>query len=746
MDILEQARQREEEAEEHYREEESRMLEDFHFSNPAKPDQWGAEDMAQRQGADGGARPCITEDYTNQHIAQVENDARQNKPGIEVAPGDTAASKQAALEIEGHIRQIEYASRADIAYATSISHAARGGRGWIRIGTHMVNEALNQQEICILQVADALTVRIDPDSKEPDGCDAVWGFQYTDMTIKAFQRQFGEDTSPQSWGSYSSNARMRERMIRIAEHFWIEEKQTPYLNVLMPDQTTKQIPADQWEMEQQQSISLYGVPPQVQREYKLRENQCWYAKMSGGEVLEEPIQFPSRWIPLVPVFGHILWIGGKRYVCGLTRQLRDGQKMKNFERSAWVEWLAMQPRAPWVVAAESVEGFKNQWKNANRGNAVYLTYNAFTPDGQPLPPPQRTSPPLGGQAFAQGSAMATEAMQGSVGMYRSNFGAPSNAVSGRAKLADQREGDTATFHYQDNRARSIAHVGRIIIDMIPKVYAMSADGMMDQKREVRSMSMNGTARIIQFDASAPLSHQNTPQGSVVNPTKGSYEVRVKVGPAYNSLQEEASFNLNELLKAMPQLMNVIGPYWARMQKGPESEHLAKLLMTIATPAVQEIENQSTQLPPEAQSIVLSLQTQLQQTAQQMQQMQAIMGQMQQELQSKNADLALRNWELDIREQEVSANLQRKSVETASKVQTNDRSADTAHANVAVQAQMADIQAFRAETERQMAQQRAELESMRMELDARNELVKAAQKQEQEMLKNQPQTEITVQAI
>ena len=703
MSDISEKRERWQEATDYHRSQRDRMREDLEFSNPADPQQWSAEARAERENAVGGARPCITEDFTNQYIAQVENDGRQNKPGIEVSPGDSQGSKQAALVIEGHIRQIEYASRADIAYARSLSHASRCGLGWLRVGTKMVNPALNEQEIVILSIADPLTAMIDEDSTEPDGADAAEAWVEGEMTKRAFEKEYGKNHS--SWGESSTS----DKTIRLCENFYLVKTSARYLSIQMPDGTNRQILFEDLQKEQQQAGRV-----QVMADYQLETNQAKWCKLSGSDILDEA-DFPSQYIPLVPVYGHELWIAGKRYICGLTRQLMDSQRLNNYERSSWVEVIGKQPQVPWIVAAESIEGagMKAQWAEANRSNKPYITFNALDVNGQPLPPPQRLAPPTSPTAFAQGSSMAREGAQGNVGMYRSNFGAQSNAVSGRAKLADQREGDTATYHYQDNRARSIAHLGRIVVDMLPRVK--------DTKRDIRSMSPNGQAKIVQVDPDAQQAYQDGKTGPVVNLNIGRYEVRCKTGPAYNSLAEEASQNLTELLGKAPDLLPVIGPYWARMQKGPESEHLSKLLLTMATPAVQALENQDTKIPPEVQPMVTAMQQQIQQMQQAGQQMMAQMQQMQQALnekqtqtqidmataetkshmdelamQIKQGEFQLKARELDLREREMAL----KEFEAQNKpeaVQTDTSAIDAG--NLQINARKVEIDAFSAETAR-----------------------------------------------
>jgi hypothetical protein len=736
-DILIDAKALWQEGSDFYQEERTRMQEDLRFSNPARPEQWDQKARAERENAEGGARPCLTLDYTNQFIAQVSNDARQNKPGIQVSPSDSQGSQQAANIIEGMVRQIEYESRATIAYDRGIDHAARCGRGWIRVGTKLVNPELNWQEIVIMSVADPLSIMIDMDSTEPDGSDAMWGFVESELTKTAFKRKLKAlgrkpDESHTSWGDGTTES--SDKFIRLAEHFYIVSKVTKHLALQMPDGSMRQILADERERVQQEVMTATGVMPKVLHDYELSENSVKWAEMSGSDVLDTR-DFPCKWIPLVPVMGHELWVDGKRYLCGLTRQLMDAQRLKNYERSAWVEVLQQQPRAPWAIPFESVEGFEKEWAKANRSNATFLPYNALDDEGRPLPPPQRQSPPMAPTAFQQGSMMALDDMQAAVGMYRSNFGAQSNAVSGKAKLADQREGDTATYHYVDNLSRSVGHVGRICVDMIPRIQ--------DTRREVRTLSMSGATKVVNVNPEAPRSFQESATGQTINPKMGSYVVRVKAGPAYNTLRQEAAENMNELLAKNPQLVPILGPMWVSMQDWPESDKAAKLLLSMAPKPVQDIYNDDSKLPPEAQGIVLQLQQQLQQAGQQMQEMQTVMEQMRMELLEKQTkaeidmraaqsseeklaldaqirmgELALKERELGLREREMAI----RELQAAAQTQPDDQD-EVANA---LEERKVDIQAYEAETKRIQVHQAGLIAEKKAEQEAAALALTAAQ--------------------
>ncbi len=603
QDKLQSYRERYQDYTDHFAEQRKRMLEDLRFSNPADPQQWDDETRTARRNAAGGARPTLTFDHTNQYIMQVVNDARQNKPGIQVLPVDSGADIQTAQAIEGMIRQIEYTSRASIAYDTAIEHAARCGQGWMRVVTEMVNPALNEQDLRIKQVHDPLSVWISPESVEPDGSDATDGFVETIMSIASFEKQYGKRKAQTSWDNRSGGGWESDKTIRVCEHYKLRTSKSNRLQVQMPDGSMREHTEDEYWKQAQQ----LGFQPIVTAQYTVEDRTVDWCLMTGSDILEST-EVLTRWVPLIPVYGNVLWIDGKRYVCGLTRQLMDGQRAKNYERSAQIEMIALQPKSPFILPAESVEGYEQEWAAANTSNAAYLPYNALDGSGQALPAPQRLAPPQLPAAFIQGAQQASDDMQAAIGMYKSNLGAPSNATSGRAKMQDQREGDTATYHYVDNQRRGIEHIGRLLTYMLPRY--------MDTRRDTRSLGMDGSVKMLRIDPNARSNHQG--QVPVINLNSGTYDVRVKAGPSYATQRQESSEALTEIIGKSPEMMTVLGPMWARMQDWPEAEKMSKILLSMAPPQVQAIENESTKLPPEAQGIVASLQAQLEQMKAQLQ--------------------------------------------------------------------------------------------------------------------------------
>ena len=88
-------------------------------------DQWDPNISGQR-AAQG--RPALTVNRLPQFVRQVTNEQRQSKPSVTVSPVDSGSDVKTAEVLQGVIRNIEYTSNADAAYARyTTSPAASSG-------------------------------------------------------------------------------------------------------------------------------------------------------------------------------------------------------------------------------------------------------------------------------------------------------------------------------------------------------------------------------------------------------------------------------------------------------------------------------------------------------------------------------------------------------------------------------------------------------------------------------------------
>lgn len=570
-----------------------RALEDLKFSNPAKPEQWDPLVVSQR----GSERPALVFDQTNQYIGQVVNDARQNKAAIEVLPGDSKASSEAAEVYGGLIRQIEYASRAQIAYDTAIEYAARIGMGFILVVPELVDPALNDHDIRIKSVHDPLAVTFDPESVEPDGQDADCAWLETRMSQDAFKRRW-KKAKPLK---FSGDRFYDGKSVTVCQYF---ERGYEKANRIVT-QDGEEFGEDEYHAQSQK----LGRALPVHTTYLASKPKVKWSWWNGEEILEET-DYPAPFIGIVPVYGNVLWIDGKREICGMTRRMRDGQCAYNYERSTYIERVALSPKAPYIGPAEAVGPYQEIWDNLNRENRAILPYRSRDANGQPIDRPQRQEPPLTDPAAMQNAQLALSDIEASLGMHKASLGQNSNAKSGVAITRLQREGDTATFHYIDNLSRSVEQVGRVCVAMIPTYY--------DRARVARMLQVDGKPQAVQINPSLPAAHDASGDILAVNPAIGAYDVRVKTGPSYTSMRQEMADKLVQIGQSNPPLAAALSPLVLQMADMPGADKAIRVALALLPPEVRaayEDKSNQPEIPPQIQQA-------MQQADQQMQAMQA----------------------------------------------------------------------------------------------------------------------------
>jgi hypothetical protein len=555
----------------------------FYAGSPDNQWQWPA-DVLQTRGAVQGqtinARPCLTINKLPQHVHQVTNEQRMNRPGIKVIPADDKADVDMADVFNGVIRHIEYISDADVAYDTACENQVSYGEGYIRLLTEYCDEDTFDQDIKIGRIRNSFSVYMDPMIQDPTGADARWCFVTEDLTKAEYERMY-PDAAPISTlmslgvGDQSIAQWIGENTVRIAEYFYIEyEKQT--LNLYPGNQTAfTGTPEDKMLRE------MFGKPIRTREADRKKVKWC---KINGYDILEER-EWAGTYIPVVRVVGNEFEVDGQMYVSGLVRNAKDAQRMYNYWVSQEAEMLALAPKAPFIGYGGQFEGYEQQWKTANTNNWPYLEVNPDVTDGQGavLPLPQRAQPPMASSGLLQAKAGAAEDIKSATGQYNASLGMTSNERSGKAILARQREGDIGTYHYVDNLARAIRHIGRQLVDLIPKIY--------DTERIARIIGEDGEPDTVKMNPmqEEPVKRITDQEGNLIekiyNPAVGKYDVRVITGPGYATKRQEALESMAQLLQGNPQLWQVAGDLFVKNMDWPGAQDLAKRFKKTIDPKV-----------------------------------------------------------------------------------------------------------------------------------------------------------------
>jgi hypothetical protein len=545
----------------------------FYAGSPDNHWQWPADVLATRgavQGQTINARPCLTINKLPQHVRQVTNDQRQNRPSAKVIPVDDDADVEIADIFNGMIRHIEYISDADVAYDTACENQVSYGEGYMRLLTEYCDDDTFEQDIKIGRVRNSFSVYMDPTIQDPTGADAKWCFVTEDLTKAEYTRLYPDAapiTTLQSLGvgDQSISNWLNEDTIRIADYYYIDYDRA----------TLNQYPGNQTAFngtpEDKMLRAHFGKPVKSRESDRPKVKYC---KINGYEILAEN-DWAGKWIPVIRIVGNEFEVDGRLYVSGLVRNAKDAQRMYNYWVSQEAEMLALAPKAPFIGYGGQFEGYESQWKTANTQNWPYLEVNPDVTDGQGavLPLPMRAQPPMASSGLLQAKAGAAEDIKSTTGQYNASLGMGSNERSGKAILARQREGDVGTYHYGDNLARGVRHIARQLIDLIPKIY--------DTQRVARIIGEDGETKMVKInpDQQQPVNKIVDQQGVVIekiyNPGVGKYDVVATTGPGYATKRQEALEAMAQLLQGNPQLWQVAGDLFVKNMDWPGAQEMSK---------------------------------------------------------------------------------------------------------------------------------------------------------------------------
>lgn len=584
-DILAEGRKAFEKCSDAERDNRKTALDDIRFAREGI--QWPDDIRAQRERE---GRPCLTINKLPAFIRQVVNDARQNKPSIKVRPADSGADVKTADIMSGLIRNIEYSSNADVAYDTAVECAVTGGVGYIRVGLDYAYDDTFDMDITIDRVANPFSVYGDPNSRAADSSDWDVAFVTDRLTKAQYEREYGDkdkvDWDDDAWSGINNTDWLNDEGVLVAE-WWTREKEDEEIFLFADKRNGKPFVATQKQLEDPDILMLVEMGLLEFRQQRTRKT-CKVTQriMSGADVLKET-EWLGRYIPIVPVYGDEFDIEGKRYFRSLIHNAVDAQRMFNYWRTASTELVALAPKVPFIGPKGAFDSDADRWATANTRSHAWLEYD-------PVPaannqPPQRQPLDMGVAAGALQEALnASDDIKSIVGMFDASLGAKSNETSGKAILARQREGDISTFHFIDNMARAIRHTGRILIDLIPKVY--------DTPRIVRVIGEDGSQSEQTVNQETPAKDDKgnsivDEQGQAImamhDLTAGKYDLTVTTGPSFTTRREEAAAQMTEMLRAFPPAAPIIGPELAKNLDWPGADKIAEKLEALTSGQVPD---------------------------------------------------------------------------------------------------------------------------------------------------------------
>lgn len=512
--------------------------------------QWPADVKALRLGSQ---RPCLEINKMPVYIDQVVGDQRMNRPSIKVVPVDSRGDRKIAEIFGGWIKHVQAISKSDIAVDHAFEHAVTCGYGAFRVITKYVSDDSFDQEAYIQKIDNALAVFWGKHS-EYDCSDAMYCFLVFDMDRDEFKDKYNEDPMPfNTADSQYVEGWATQHTVRLCEYF-VKEPTTKIIYLLQSGEIVEVLP-DGTTPVRKRTVNTYKI--------------MWYL-LTGNKILEKKEWPGKKYIPIIPVWGKEFNVAGKRYIRGLIRNAKDSQRMLNYWQSVDTEIVTMQPRSPFMVTPKQISGHEVQWKSMDKVNYNYILVNF---DEKAPGWPKREAPPQASSAMVEKIREADQDIRDTMGLQKAALGMQSNERSGAAIRERKKEGDVGTFAFIDNLARSIEHLGRVLVDVAPVV--------LDTERIVRLGLDNG-----EFEQEA-INVTDPETGKILNDTSvGTYDIVVTVGPSFTTQRSEASQSMQQFIQYYPQAAPLIGDLYAKAMDWPGSEEVSQRLEFLLPPEIK----------------------------------------------------------------------------------------------------------------------------------------------------------------
>lgn len=565
-------------------------------------DQWDAKMLSMRRDDN---RPSETYNQLPQFVHQVTNDMRMNMPQTRFVPGKDG-TKEVAEVYEDLARNIQSQSEAEVAYDFAAFYQVVIGWSYWFYYTEYEDDSTFNQIIKVGAKKNPFMIYDDPTALLPDGSDRKWLIDFVDQPLQEFNQEnnkrYTSDDLKSIGDSLPDWADDDNGIIRVA-HYW-EVQETRSKLYRKDGKITKEQPK--------------GVEG---KDYDVREvvvpKVMWY-KCTAIDKLDEK-EWIGSIIPYVRVVGEELNIDGRTIYNGLVEAMKAPQKQFNYWSNTAVQMAAMAPKSPYIAAVGQIEGLEEIWDTANIRDYPVLPYNPMEVNGTMLPPPQRNQTSVDLSPMINLIQQAQQNFYNTTGIYPASLGQASNEKSGKAIIARQKEGDVSTFHFADNMARSLRAGGRILEELIRKVY--------DGSRTIRGVKEDKSTYEVKINQKYKDEKSGKPKEFDL--TVGTYDVMVTTGPSFTTKRQEASDAMIQLASST-NLMEVAPDLVYGTQDWPGADKIAERYKKMLPPQLTEEDDNP--IPPQ-------IKQQMAQQEQALMQMQQIIQQGANEIQKLQTELA-----------------------------------------------------------------------------------------------------------
>jgi len=527
-------------------------------------DQW--DDLV-RQRRMAARKPVLTVNRIPAFIAQVVGARRMNETTVKILP-DNGGTQAIARIREGLIRNILKTSHGDRAFDKAFEQSVMCGIGNFQLEMDYASDEVFDQVMKVTPINDALAVVWDRMMADGTGRDSGHVFVVDTMKKQTFNKKWpwatASDIVVDSYlrGDLRMNGWMAVDDVRVVSYWRMRTKKRTL--AMLTDGTVQDI------TDKLKAAPADILPKVVQRpdgSPVMREVDKKYAEMylcSGLDILAGPYVLDISRVPVFRVPGWEVNIAEFKHRWGLTRFMKDPQRLHNFWRSVVAEKIMQSPRANWIASDTAVAGHEAEWRNSHLSDDPLLIWNQESGNK-----PERPAPIQMEQALLAQSEMTTQDLKDVSNIHEANLGMPSNEVSGAAIVARQRVSDTGTVIYQDNLTASIEECGATMNELIGTCY--------DTARIVKILGPDGAVDMQVIN--------DTGNPDSVDLSIGKYAVTIKTAPSTATKRIEAADSMMTFINAAPSVAAYTMDLVAESMDWPQHEEFARRIRLTLPPGM-----------------------------------------------------------------------------------------------------------------------------------------------------------------
>ncbi len=562
----------------------------------------GAASKSDRANA---GMPSLVVDQCNPCANQIINDWIRNRMGIQIGPGDSAASEATAKVFNGYARNLVYMTFGRRHGDQAFRNLVRGGRGYFGLMTRR-RPGTFKQELYFRGFPDSQAVYMDPYAQELDLTDNNVSFVRQVVSKQSFKAENpGKDFDCDfaDWDADYADWVTKDGGGVVAEYWkakWIPRKLQKLTRKIPIQRGSAQVVTDEVYSDEYdklpEGVDVANDPSDggARMEEDEPKRVIIFRKITGKNILQET-EWVGKIIPIVPMVAKSIIVEGKKRIFSAISGGLDPQCQVNYAESNIAAEMGSETYVPWVGAVGQFKTQRQAWQDLNIVRRAFIEYDPVVAGGKIAPPPTKPNHEPQIMAFAHASDRAQQNFRIATGLNKSSLGIEDGrAISGVAKKALISEGDTNTFDFPDAGANAWQLAGDIIVDVWPKI-ATEAEviQILDDQEKQQSVLINADPKTF---AGAPKD-----QVDIHMLDQGNYKVRVSAEPSAQTMREQTEDALQELFKELPEPQKVmIAAPLVREMTFNGKDGIAERL---ELPEYKKPADGAPNIPPEAQAAI-----------------------------------------------------------------------------------------------------------------------------------------------